>query len=696
MAHTGEILNPQVLYDGQALPIGSTLPTGINFSFRFQGKNTSVVSLELAAWWVIFDPTGAARESNSTTVGVAGPGVSYSISGLPINLNIPGNWTVWAILYGKLSGETAWTQLDEFPYGTLLVVGVAGVQYAGHIAYRSILYDDKEVGFASTIEKNKSLTVRIVGLNDMASVQAMAVRWVVKNPSGAIVLSQTGDWINVNPGYAIQQDITPITLNVEGYWSIKVELLMGEVAHTVVDTYDGPLCTCIPAQQQQYTGEILDVWVNKVPEGNKLPIPVSVDAEGHSFEVFVDFKNTSQYDYYASCKITVVDPDGHISTPPLDRASITAGQTLLNWGVFALPNVTKAGIWTILVEFLLDNGTLITSLGPTTCLNAVGWIGRITSMWFNKGSQVRAPFMTPVIADGQNFEIGVSYINDSARTVIAGVRVDVWDPDGIKQPTPTVDYTGIAPGEELSVEYQFGAVDKAGEWEIKLTFVERDDQLIITEWPLTGNGVLFNTQPLAEFSDLQILSYTRNVFEGEAAAQSIDVSPGDIITVNVGFTYTTPSPLKVQLSGSLWIPPGVDYTIPAEIDLDTGVDQTWEGGIQIPIEDEIGLKNDTYHLLVSLPNYGLSAQVDNAIKCVGMTEDFGFNVIGEMVGMLVLVMVVMMMMNMMQGFTGEISAPKPASWGESAAGWAREKGAQAGQWVQERISPVEIHIHDED
>lgn len=695
MAHTGDILTPQVYihYDGQTLPIGSTLPIGTDFSFRFQGKNTSGVDLELGAWWMLSDPTGAVRESNNTVVGVAGPGVSYTFSGLPINLDIPGNWIIYAILYGKLSSETDWTQLDELPYGTVIAVGVAEAQYVGHISYRAILYDAKEVGFNSTIPLSESITVRVQGLSDMASAQSMAFRWYITSPSLQVVAEDTGSWLSVSPNAGIQQDIGPITLDLEGQYTIKVELLMNQSGYSLVDIYHGPLCTCIPAEQQNYTGEILDVWVNKGSQ-NHIAVPASVEADGQGFEFGVTWKNTCDHNYDVKYEYVIRRPD---LTTALSYSSPFYGMVpdQERSDEKNVDTVDLAGEWTYTLKLILRDGTILDERSGV-CLDAVGPSGAITSMWFNQGSHTRAPFGSIIPADGQNFEVGLTFTNRYHQTVICGVKVEVWDPDGIKQPTPIVDYTGVAPDEDLPVEYQFGAVDKAGEWLIKLTLLSRDEQTVMAEWPLTGNGVLFDVQPVAELTDLVILSYAKNVF-AEATALSLGVSPGDTLTVSLSFMYTVPSSAKIRLNGSLWIPPGVDYTVPFEIDLSGGTDQMWEGDIEIPITDEVGLKNDTYHLLVSLPGHGLSAQVDNAIVCTGMTGGFlgGIGEIGGLIGMMITMMIVMMMMQMMGGFIGG-GIGGPAKVGEKAGEWAKTKGAGARQWVQEKISPVEIHIHDYD
>jgi len=400
-------------------------------------------------------------------------------------------------------------------------------------------------------------------------------------------------------------------------------------------------------------GEIIDKWVNKETEGNRLVMPASVDANGESFEIGVKWKNTGTTTYDARIEIVTRDPDGQVvKTWVSTYYGMSPGQSREKQENMVYVN--KTGEWTTIIKLVTRDGFVLDEFGGA-CLNATGLLGRITSRWFNQGSHRRVPFQTVIEADGQNFEVGVQYVNETNKTIIAGVKVEVWGPEGLKQPTPIVDYTGLAPNEELQKEYQFGSVDKSGEWTTKLQFID-EEGYIIDEW----EGILFTAIPVAGFSDLVIVSFSKKTTAGSVGgtqSQQLIVSPGDTIAVDVRFKYTSPDPVTISLMAALWIPPGVDYPTSHAIQLGEGVDAVWTGSVEIPITDSVGLRNDTYHLLVSLPDYGVSDQADNAVICEGMPAGIGGILdMGPMLGMLVMVMIMSMIMNMMsspEGFMAE-------------------------------------------
>jgi len=395
-------------------------------------------------------------------------------------------------------------------------------------------------------------------------------------------------------------------------------------------------------------GSIIDKWVNKGSEGNSLAMPANVDANGETFEIGVKWQNTSQSAYLTRVEIMVRDPAGLLRGNIVSQYYNMPAQGIRenNWNVDipggAAAYVDKAGMWAISIKIVLDSGTVIDSFDGY-CMNASGLLGNITGMWFNQGSHVQLPFGSQIEADNQWFEVGVRYKNSTQRTVIAGVQVEVWDPDNLKQQVPAVDYTGMGPNDEFQTEYQFGEVNKVGNWTVKLKFIERDTGIVIDEWPLDTTGILFEAIPEASISEVIINSYTPAVVE-----------PGNTIIVNVSFKYTVPSPVTITLMAALHIMPGIDYPTYHDISLDAGTDIVWTGDIEIPITDTVGLTNDTYHLLVSIEGTSASYQVDNAITCTNMSAGVGD--LMEMVGGLIVVMMMSMMMNMMsspEGFMAE-------------------------------------------
>jgi hypothetical protein len=105
-------------------------------------------------------------------------------------------------------------------------------------------------------------------------------------------------------------------------------------------------------------------------------------------------------------------------------------------------------------------------------LNAsVTYAGKITDKWINKvpeGSHLAMP--ANVKADGNTFEVGVSYRNDSTMTITGGVEVVVTKPSG-QVVTPAIDWAGMGPGASLNKEYNIAAVDQTGTWSVTIRFL---------------------------------------------------------------------------------------------------------------------------------------------------------------------------------------------------------------------------------
>lgn len=98
--------------------------------------------------------------------------------------------------------------------------------------------------------------------------------------------------------------------------------------------------------------------------------------------------------------------------------------------------------------------------------------GKIVSKWINKspeGYELSMP--ATVKADGNTFEVGVSYKNDSSESITAGCEVKVTRPDG-SVVSPAVDWAGMSPGETLSKEYNIAKVNQTGNWLVVIRFLK--------------------------------------------------------------------------------------------------------------------------------------------------------------------------------------------------------------------------------
>lgn len=98
------------------------------------------------------------------------------------------------------------------------------------------------------------------------------------------------------------------------------------------------------------SGKIVSKWVNKAPEGYKLSMPVTVKADGNSFEVGVSYKNTSSESFTAGCEVKVTSPSGSVISPTVDWTGMSPGETLSK--EYNIAKVNQLGNWLVVIRFL--------------------------------------------------------------------------------------------------------------------------------------------------------------------------------------------------------------------------------------------------------------------------------------------------------------------------------------------------------
>jgi len=98
-------------------------------------------------------------------------------------------------------------------------------------------------------------------------------------------------------------------------------------------------------------GEITGLWVNKAPEGNYIPFPAAVAADGHTFEIGISYRNTGNLTFVGGIEVTVTDPDGIVrATPAVDWTGMDPGEELSK--EYNICPVDKPGSWTTVIKFL--------------------------------------------------------------------------------------------------------------------------------------------------------------------------------------------------------------------------------------------------------------------------------------------------------------------------------------------------------
>jgi len=99
------------------------------------------------------------------------------------------------------------------------------------------------------------------------------------------------------------------------------------------------------------SGRIIDLWVNKAPEGTRLPMPAAVAADGNTFEIGIRGRFTGGVDTIVGMEVVVTDPDGlQRAAPAIDWTGMSPGEEL-NWE-YNICSVDKAGEWTTVIRFI--------------------------------------------------------------------------------------------------------------------------------------------------------------------------------------------------------------------------------------------------------------------------------------------------------------------------------------------------------
>lgn len=274
---------------------------------------------------------------------------------------------------------------------------------------------------------------------------------------------------------------------VGGKWECPEGYRVAYDAWDVAHQY--PYClSIIPVTPVIGQGLITNKYINKAPEGNRIPLPTTVIADNNTFEVGTTAVNISSSSYIAGIQVKVYDPDNIQRAAPITDWTGISPSEELRWE-YNIQRVDKIGDWTIDITFLKKDGTILDKVQTTMTANgAVGdgtpltAQGLIVSKYINKapeGSKILLPAV--VKADSNTFEIGIIANNISLTSFIGGIEVKVYDPEGKLRGNPVVDYTGLSPNEELVWEYNICRVNKAGTWRIEIKFLEKTMLRVLDE-----------------------------------------------------------------------------------------------------------------------------------------------------------------------------------------------------------------------
>lgn len=143
-------------------------------------------------------------------------------------------------------------------------------------------------------------------------------------------------------------------------WTANGIDFTGNTANPVTITLIGDAAMVAVFSSTASSGIITRVYINKVPEGNYVPLPATVKANiFEAFEVGVEYKNTSSVSFISGVQVKITKPDGssYFCTPGVDGidwANHPPGVTLSveKQGL----GVDLAGTWLINVRLLTQSG----------------------------------------------------------------------------------------------------------------------------------------------------------------------------------------------------------------------------------------------------------------------------------------------------------------------------------------------------
>jgi len=148
-------------------------------------------------------------------------------------------------LYSKLT-DIPGADLYDYKDDIIEIVGVPPEEYKGSITKKEFVYNSSTQSIpASDIPTDTRGIVRISGRNDMSTRQKMGISWEIRDPSNRIVETYT-DWEDyfTYPGNA-QRFIGGRFDLIEGTYTINIGLYMNPDTPTIVDSYNGILCTVV-------------------------------------------------------------------------------------------------------------------------------------------------------------------------------------------------------------------------------------------------------------------------------------------------------------------------------------------------------------------------------------------------------------------------------------------------------------------
>jgi len=461
--------------EGSNIPLPTTVTAdGNTFEVAAKAKNTSTSTYYGNVEITVYDPDNISRFTSP--INWAGVSPNEELRWGPYNVckvDKAGSWTIKVRFIEKTTSAV----IEEKSF----TMTAKAIQYTGSIVSKYInkAPEGNQIPLPTTVTADgNTFEVGVTAKNTATVSYVAGIEVKVYDPSGALRASPTIDWAGISPGETLRWEYNICKVDKAGSWKIGIRFIE-KTTSTVIAEAEATMT----AKAVEYKGSITSAWINKSPEGSKIGLPTTVTADGNTFELGVQARNTATIKFNAGVEIKVYDPGGTLRfSPVINYAAMSAGQELV-WGPYNVCKVDKVGAWTISLRFIEQStSTVLDQKTFTMTAKAVQYSGSIISKYINKspeGSRIELP--TTVKADGNTFEVGVTAKNTATVSYVAGVEVKVYDPSGALRASPTIDWAGISPGETLRWEYNACKVDKAGSWTIKIRFLEQSTSTVLAE-----------------------------------------------------------------------------------------------------------------------------------------------------------------------------------------------------------------------